>query len=87
LREQKAKEREEKWFIKAKGKHLTKVEWTTQRRIEKDDKTKFNEAQFTISIKVVGERFHNNFRASYWVHLLSYMGFGLGIPSTWQKKC
>jgi hypothetical protein len=26
LREQKAKEREEKWFIKAKGKHLTKVE-------------------------------------------------------------
>jgi hypothetical protein len=49
-------------------------------------KTKFIEAWSTISIRVVGERFHNNFIASYQVHLLGYMGFGLGIPSTQQKN-
>jgi len=55
-------------------------------KLRKMIKTKFNEAWSTISIRVVGERFHNNFIASYQVHLLGYMGFGLGIPSTQQKN-
>jgi hypothetical protein len=48
-------------------------------RIEKEDRVKFNEAWFSISIKVAGERLHNNFRARYQAHPLNYMGFGLRI--------
>jgi hypothetical protein len=77
LKEQKVKEREEKRSKRAKGTQLTQVEQATQRKIENEDKVKFNEAWSTTSIKVVGKRFHNNFRVGYQVHTLGYIGFGL----------
>ncbi len=77
LREQNVKKRGKKRFKRAKGTQLTQVEQVAQRRIEKEDKTKFNEAWFATFIKVIGKRFHNNFRTSYQAHPLGYMGFGL----------
>ncbi len=70
---------------RVEGTHLIQVEWTTQRKIEKEDKVKFNEAWSSTSIRVVGEKLHNNFRVGYQVHPLGYMGFGLRIAFAWQK--
>ncbi len=65
LREQKNKKGEMKRSRKVEGTQFTQAKQTTQRRIEKEDRTKFNEAWFVISIRATGERFHNNFGARY----------------------
>jgi hypothetical protein len=44
-----------------------------------DNKTKFNDAWFVVVVKVVSEKFHNNFR-------IGYIGFGLGITYVQQKN-
>ncbi len=40
---------------------------------------------FAIVIKVIGEKFHMNFKVGFWAHSLSYKGFGLGITYEQQK--
>jgi len=82
-KKKKKKIKEKKRFKRAKGTHFTQAKWTFQKRIEKEDKAKFNEAW--SSIKVVNERFHNNFWVGHRVHPLGYMGFGLGIIFSQQK--
>ncbi len=79
LREQKVKEREKKRSKRVEGTQLTQAKQTTQRRIEKEDRTKFNETWFVTFIRAIGERFHNNFGTKYQTHPLGYMRFGLGI--------
>jgi hypothetical protein len=79
LKEQKVKEREKKRSRRAKGTQLTQAKQTIQRIIDKENKVKFDEAWFVTSIRVVGERFHNNFETRYRIHPLGYMGFGLEI--------
>ncbi len=63
IREFKTKKKEEKKSRKVEG-TFTQVEWATQRIIEKDNKVKFNDAWFVV-VKVVSEKFHNNFRIGY----------------------
>ncbi len=86
LREQKTKEREKKRSRRAEGTHLIQVEQTTQRRVEKKDRAKFNETWSSTSIRVVGEKLHKNFKIGYQVHPLSYVGFGLGIAFARQRN-
>jgi len=46
----------------------------------KDNRTKFNDALFVVVVvKVVSEKFHNNFR-------IGYIGFGLRITYVQQKN-
>jgi hypothetical protein len=60
--------------------------WRVARRnVEKEDKARFNNAWFVAAIKVVGEQFHNNFRARFRAHPLGYRGFGLGMTSQQQR--
>lgn len=42
--------------------NLSQVDWIVQRKIEKEDRVKFNDAWSIVVIKDVGEIFHNNFR-------------------------
>ncbi len=82
LREQKVKEREKERSKRAEGTQFTQVKRASQRKIENEDKAKFNEAWFVTSIRVVGKKIHNNFRTGYRTHPSGFMGFGLGITST-----
>jgi hypothetical protein len=68
IRELKTKEREEK-KSRTKGTQLTQAKQATQRKIDKEDKTKFNDAWFVATIKAISERFHNNFRVGFQAHL------------------
>jgi len=51
------------------------MEIVVQKNVEKEDKARFNNAWFATTI--IGETFHNNFRA----HTLGYKGLGLGVTS------
>ncbi len=82
LKEQKVKEREKQRSRRVEGTQFNQFKRTIQRKIENEDRPEFNEAWFVTSIKAVGERFHNNFKAWYQTHPLGYMVFGLGITST-----
>jgi hypothetical protein len=55
----KAKKKENRRSKKVEN-TLTQSEWTTQRRMEKDNRVKFNDAWSTIVVKVINERFHKN---------------------------
>ncbi len=64
---------------------LTQEEWTTQRHIEKQNRTRFNPWSIGV-IRVVGKKFHNNFKARFWMsHPLVYNGYNLGVTSKHQQ--
>jgi uncharacterized protein with NRDE domain len=64
---------------------LTQEKWTTQRHIEKQNRTRFSPWYIGV-IRVVGKSFHNNFEARFWMfHPLVYNGFNLGITSKHQQ--
>jgi hypothetical protein len=69
IRELETKEREEKKSKRTNGTQLTQAKQATQREIEKEDRTKFNDAWFVATIKAINERFHNNFRVGFQAHL------------------
>jgi hypothetical protein len=64
VRELKAKEKEEK-ISKRFQNTLTPVEQATQRIIEKEQETKFNQTWSTTTFKATSEHFHNNFKARF----------------------
>jgi hypothetical protein len=64
VRELKAKEKEEKRSKRFQD-TLTLTERATQRIIEKEQKTMFNQAWSTTTFKATGEYFHNNFKARF----------------------
>jgi len=55
------------------------MEIVVQKNVEKEDKARFNNAWFATII--IGERFHNNFRAWFRAYTLGYKGLGLGLTS------
>jgi hypothetical protein len=63
VKELKTKKKEERRSRKVEG-TFTQAERTFQRRIEKDNRTKFNDAS-SIVIKALGERFHNNLKLGW----------------------
>ncbi len=82
-RSKKWKKRRRKKSKKAKGTQFAQTKQTTQRRsIKKEDITKFNYAWFVAIVNVVGERFHNNFKARFQAHPLGYKRFGVTIMFT-----
>jgi hypothetical protein len=60
----KAKEKER--TLKRVESTLTQSEWTTQRRIEKDNRIKFNDVWFIIVVRINNERFHKNVKVGFW---------------------
>jgi hypothetical protein len=62
IRELFTKEREEKRLRRTKGTQFTQAKQAIQRKIDKEDRAKFNDAWFAATIKATSERFHNNFR-------------------------
>ncbi len=78
IRKQRRKERQEtKWRCVA----YTATNRAIERLIEKPYKTNFNWAWFTVAIKEVGDKCHQNFQASYRAHPLRYKGVILGIST------
>jgi hypothetical protein len=61
---------------------LGRVAW---RNVEKEDRTRFNNAWFVATIRVASEQFHNNFKARFKAHPLGYRGIGLGVTSQQQR--
>jgi len=53
--------------------------------VEKEQKTKFNQAWSTIVIRAANECFHNNFKVGFQAHPLGYRGCGLGITFAQQR--
>jgi hypothetical protein len=78
VKELKIKEREEKRWKRFQD-TLIPTKRTTQRIIEKEQRTKFNQAWSTTIVKATSESFQNNFKARFWTHPLSYRGFNLRI--------
>jgi hypothetical protein len=68
------KEREEKRSIKTKGTQFTQAKQAIQRKIDKEDRTKFNDAWFAATIMAISERFHNNFRVGFQAQPLDIKG-------------
>jgi hypothetical protein len=64
IKELQTKKKEERRSRKVEG-TFTELERTFQRRIEKDNRTKFNDASSIVIVKVLGERFHNNLRIGW----------------------
>ncbi len=64
IKELKAKEKER--TLKRVESTLTQSEWTTQRRIEKDNRIKFNDVWFIIVVRINNERFHKNVKVGFW---------------------
>jgi len=83
IKEHKTKEKEEKKSREVE--HTpTPMERVAQKNVENEDKDWFNNAWFVIVVRVVGEKFHNNFKAKFRAHPLGYKGFGLGV--TFQQQ-
>ncbi len=61
IKELKTKIKEERISRKVEG-TFTQAKKTFQRRIEKDNITKFNDASSIAIVRALGERFHNNLR-------------------------
>jgi len=85
IKELKAKEKQEKRSRRFQD-TLTLTEWTIQRIIEKEQRTKFNQTWSTITFKATNECFHNNFRSRFWAHPLSYRRFGLGFTYAQERS-
>jgi hypothetical protein len=66
-RKLKTKEREEKRFNKVQH-MITQKEQIAKKSIEKQNKATFNKSWSTIAIRVVGKRFHNNFKLRFQAH-------------------
>jgi hypothetical protein len=64
IKELQTKKKEERISRRVEG-TFTKAERKFQRRIEKDNRTKFNDASSIVIVMVVGERFHNNLRIGW----------------------
>jgi hypothetical protein len=62
--ELKAKKKEERRSRRVEG-TFTQAKRTFQRKIEKDNITKFNDASSIVIVKALGERFHNNLRIGW----------------------
>jgi len=83
IKEHKTKEKEEKTSREVE--HTpTPMERVAQKNVENEDKDWFNNAWFVIVVRVVGEKFQNNFKAKFRAHPLGYKGFGLGV--TFQQQ-
>jgi hypothetical protein len=80
IKEQKIKERKEKRSIWVEH-TLTPTEIIIQRNVEKKHRAKFNNAWFVATVRAIGERFHNKFKARFRAHPLGYKGFDLGVTS------
>jgi hypothetical protein len=65
IRELKSKEKNEKRSWRVQG-AFTQVQEVIQRRIEKEYRVKFNDTWSIVSVRAIGERFHNNFRVRFW---------------------
>ncbi len=60
-----SKEKNERRSWRVEGTFI-QVQQAIQRRIEKENKVKFNDTWSIASVKAIGERFHNNFRLGFW---------------------
>jgi len=64
IKELKTKKKEERRSRRVEG-TFTQVERTFHRRIEKDNRTKFNYALTIVIIRALSERFHNNLKIGW----------------------
>ncbi len=64
IKELKTKKKEERRSRRVEG-TFTQVERTFHRRIEKDNRTKFNYASTIVIIRALSERFHNNLKIGW----------------------
>lgn len=85
IREQTKKEREETKKRHTINSHNV-VDRIAQRLIEKQYRIYFNQTWSTITIIEAGNRFHQNFQASFRAHPLRYKGINLGISIVAQSK-
>jgi hypothetical protein len=85
IKEQTKKEREETKKRHATNSHNV-VDRIAQRLIEKQYKVDFNRTWSTIAIIKAGNRFHQNFQASFRAHPLRYKGINLGVSIVAQSE-
>jgi len=84
IRDQTKKERKTK---KRRATNLhNAVDKIVQRLIEKQYRVDFNRAWSTIVIIKAGNRFHQNFQASFRAHPLRYKSINLGISIVTQSE-
>ncbi len=59
----KGKNERKSWRVKGT---FIQAQQTTQRRIEKENRVKFNDTWSITGVRAISERFHNNFRVGFW---------------------
>ncbi len=85
IRKQRKKEREKTKWKRATHSHTAKNR-VVERLVQKRYKANFNWTWFTVAIKEVEDKFHQNFQAGFKAHSFRYKGVNLGISTHVQSE-